>query len=384
MHVLPLSRVFRRRSLRLPTAAALDEEALKIGAALAWISHHGNLDDFPGSRNERLALMTTAIRRGFAVWERGEDRYKLTKLGKMQAGCYSPNISWAKAPAQDSPVAKGDLKVLLLDRFESRPYTMIATFFALGVAVGTAAAWAPSSGLNDTPSTLSANPQTSSDSSAPVVSNELSAPGSPVTAPQNPPKAAAGPAPPAPTAAPTPHDEAASIGSAPESIAPPRTQAAAPTLPTSMRQEERAPMATLSGSVAGTRPIGHFDGDPSAADLAERPASTTKFVDPQAIPEPKAAPETQLKPASHHRTHDFRSQHAGTVPPGEKTPPGSREVDDGVRPMFAPRARRDPDVAEESIERGPPRYRQHRNLAPNRDPRPAGDDPMGLVGWLFR
>jgi hypothetical protein len=382
MHVLPLSRVFRRRSLRLPTAAALDEEALKIGAALAWISHHGNLDDFPGSRNERLALMTTAIRRGFAVWERGQDRYKLTKLGKMQAGCYSPNISWAKAPAPDSPVAKGHPKVLLLDRFESRPYTMIAAFFAIGVAVGAAAAWAPSSGLSDTRPTQSANSQTPSDFSAPA-SNERSAPGSPVSAPQDPPKAAAVPAPPAaPAAAGTPRDEAASIERAPPSIAPPRTQSAEPTLPTSTRQEERAPIATISGSVAGTRAAGHFDGDPSA-DLADRSASTTKSVDPQAIPEPKTAPETQLKPPSHHRSHDTRSQHAGTAPAGERTPSWSREIEDGDRPTSAPHARRDPDIAEESIERGPSRYRQQRNFVPNREARPAADDPMGLVGWLF-
>jgi hypothetical protein len=373
MHVLPLSRVFRRHASRLPTAAALDEEALKIGTALAWIGHHGNLDDFPGSRNERLALMTTAIRRGFAVWERGHDRYKLTKLGKMQAGCYSPNIQLEKAPAPESPAPEGhlgDLKARLLDRFESRPYAMIAAFFAIGVAVGAAAAWAPSSGLRDTRSALSANSQTSGDSSAPAISNELSAPDSPAVTPPDPAKATAVPAPPAaPVAAETP-DEAVSIGSGPRSIAPPRTQVAEPTVPTPTRQEEHAPLATISGSVAVTRPADHFDGGPSA-DLAERSASTTKLGDSQAIPEPKAAPETPPKPAIHHRRHDVRSQHP--APAGERTPTWARDVDDGGRPMFGPHVRRDHDD------------RQYRNFPPNREPRPAGDDdPMGLVGWLFR
>jgi len=150
MQIAPLSRVFRRQSSSLPTAAALDEEGLKIGAALAWISQQGNLDDFPGSRNERLALMTTAIRRGLVAWDRGRDRYKLTQLGKMQTACYSPNVTWTKAPAQDPPVVKDRLGVRLLDRFERRPYTMIAVFFAIGAAVGAAAAWAPSSAPRDT------------------------------------------------------------------------------------------------------------------------------------------------------------------------------------------------------------------------------------------
>jgi len=379
MHVLPLSRVFRRHSLRLPTAAALDEEGLKIGAALAWISHHGNLDDFPGSRNERLALMTTAIRRGFAAWDRGHDRYRLTKLGKMQAAYNLPNIKWANAPAQDSPGAKSDLRVRLLDRFESRPYTMIGAFFAIGVAVGAAVAWAPSSGSGDTRARLPASSEASSDSAAPVVSNNVSAPDSPVPMPQARPEAARMPA---PSVAPAPpaRDEALGTGGAPDSMAH-QPQAAVPTPPAAAREEERAPTAAMSGSVAATRAIGHFDGGPSA-NLAEQSASTTKLPD-SATPEPKAAPETQLKPGSHPRGHGARTQHAGG---GERAPSWSQEADDGVRSMSPPHARRGSDVAEESIEQPPPRYRQYRNVPPyaDRETRPAGDDPMGLVGWLFR
>jgi hypothetical protein len=378
MHVLPLSRVFRRHSSSLPTAAALDEEGLKIGAALAWISHHGNLDDFPGSRNERLALMTTAIRRGLAAWDRGHDRYQLTRLGKMQASCYPPNIKWTRAPAQDAPAAKRDLGVRLLEGFESRPYTMIAAFFAVGVAVGAAAAWVPSSSPSDPQSALSATSRTSGESAAPAVSDDHSAPGSPVATPQDPPKEADVPAPPA-TSVPAspPRNQVVSTGSAAEPMAPQQTQASDPTPPPSAHQEERLPTATISGSVAATRPIGHFDRSPST-EPTEPPASTN-LLDSLAIPAPKGVREAQPKP-SRHRGRDARTQHAGA----DRAPTWSQDGDDGGRSMLAPHARRGPNVAEQSLERGASRYRRYRNFPPyGDDPEPDGD-PMGLVGWLFR
>jgi hypothetical protein len=337
--------VFRRHSSSLPTAAALDEEGLKIGAALAWISQQGNLDDFPGSRNERMALTTTAIRRGLVAWDRGHDRYRLTQLGKTQAACYSPNISpnikSTKGPAQDSPVVKSGLPARLLDRFERRPYTIIAAFFAIGAAVGAAAAWAPSSAPR---SVHAANSQTSSDSSVPAVSNALSASISPVTAPQEQAKAAGEPAPPAGAApAGLPRDEAASTGNAPESVGPRRSQEVDPTRPTP------APRATISGSVAGARAAGGFDRGPSA-DVTERAASTTKPLDSQAISDPKAVPETPSKATSHHRGRDARARGA----------------------------RRWPNFADESVDRGARRYHSYRAFGPEYN-----RDDMGLVGWLF-
>jgi hypothetical protein len=366
MHVPPLSRVFRRHSSSLPTAAALDEEGLKIGAALAWISQQGNLDDFPGSRNERLALMTTAIRRGLVAWDRGHDRYKLTQLGKMQTACYSPNIKWTKGPAQDSPAVKSALAVRLLDRFERRPYTMIAGFFAIGAAVGAAAAWAPSSALRDTRSALSANQQTSGDSAAPAVSNRLSASGSWVAAPQEQPPAAD---PPTSTAAAAPaspaQDGAVSTGNTSEPIEPRHMQEVDPPLQGPAAQQERAPTAALSGSVAATRAADHFDRAPRA-EAAERAASATKLLDSQAIPEPSAVPETPPKSASHHRGRDAKARVGA-----ERGPIWSQEIDGG-RPKTGSRARRWPDFADE--DRGTRRYNSYQNER---------DDPMGIVGWLF-
>jgi hypothetical protein len=363
MRVRPRSEMFRRQVLGLPTAAALDEETLKIGAALAWIGHHGNLEDFPGSRNERMALMTTAIRRGLAAWDRSQDRYKLTKLGKMQAACYSPTVEGAKAPAQDSPLAKGDLRVRLLDRFESRPHTMIGAFFAIGVAVGAAAAWAPSSGPSDTHSALPASMQTPHNSSAAAISNELSAPGSPVSTPQKL-QAAGVPAAPAPAST---ARGSVSARRGPEPVAPQQWQTVDPSVPTPVGREERAPTAIISGSVAATRAAGHFDLRPSA-DVPRQSEATAKLLESQAMPEPKGVPPTQLKPASQLRGRDAKTQRAGAA--AERTP--SRQFDDG-------------DVAEEFIERGAPHHHQSRRATPNfnREPRSTYDDPMGLVGWLF-
>jgi hypothetical protein len=368
MQVAPLSRVFGRQSSSLPTAAALDEEGLKIGAALAWISQQGNLDDFPGSRNERLALMTTAIRRGLVAWDRGRDRYKLTQLGKMQTACYSPNVTGTKDPAPDSPVVKGNLGLRLLDRFERRPYTMIAVFFAIGAAVGAAAAWAPSSAPRDARSEPSANQQTSGNSVAPAVSNPLPDSGSRVTAPQEQSTAADRSAPPA-AAAPTSasRDETVSTGNAPEPIGqvdPPR-QGPVP-------QQEGAPTAAISGSVAAARAADHFDHGPMA-DTVERPASAAKLLDSQAIPEPNAVPEAPPKSASHHRGRDARAR-AGA----ERGPSWSQEVDGG-RPKTGSRTKRWADFADDSTERGARRSHSYRAFAPEND----GDDPMGIVGWLF-
>ena len=53
---------FRRKSDGLPPWAALDQEALRISAAMEHVQEHGNLDAFPGSQNEKLALMLTASR----------------------------------------------------------------------------------------------------------------------------------------------------------------------------------------------------------------------------------------------------------------------------------------------------------------------------------
>src|SRR5207302_1959917 len=50
-------RAFRRKSDGLPPWAALDQESLRISAAMEHIQDQGNLDAFPGGQNERLALL---------------------------------------------------------------------------------------------------------------------------------------------------------------------------------------------------------------------------------------------------------------------------------------------------------------------------------------
>jgi len=56
-----LSNAFRRKSGGLPPWAALDQESLRISAAMEHVQDHGNLDSFAGNQNEKLALMLTAL-----------------------------------------------------------------------------------------------------------------------------------------------------------------------------------------------------------------------------------------------------------------------------------------------------------------------------------
>ena len=306
------------------------------------------------------------------AWDRGRDRYKLTQLGKMQTACYSPDVKLTKAPAQDSPVVKGELAARLLDRFERRPYTMIAAFFVIGAAVGAAAAWAPSSAPRDIRSVPAVNQQPSGDSAAPLVSNPLSGSGSQVTAPHEQPTAADRPAPPAAAAAAASRNEAVGAGNASEPIGPWRPQEADPPLPAPAPQQERAPTATISGSVAATRAADHFDHAPGA-DRAERAVSAAKLPDTHATAEPNGVPETPSKPARHHRGRDSKARTGA-----ERGPFWSQEVDGG-RPKTGSRARRWPDFADESTERGARGSHSYRAFAPEND----GGDPMGIVGWLF-
>ena len=81
MRIIGRSRLFRRRSTTRGFAAQ-DREQLRIGAAMAHVQEWGNLDGFPSSRSERLALMATAMRRGLVAWDRSSDCYALTAGGR--------------------------------------------------------------------------------------------------------------------------------------------------------------------------------------------------------------------------------------------------------------------------------------------------------------
>jgi hypothetical protein len=81
-----LSNAFRRKSDGLPPWAALDQESLRISAAMEHVRDHGNLDSFAGNQNEKLALMLTASRQGLVQWDRAGERYGLTSLGRERLG----------------------------------------------------------------------------------------------------------------------------------------------------------------------------------------------------------------------------------------------------------------------------------------------------------
>jgi hypothetical protein len=81
-----LSNRFRKKSNGLPQWVALDQEALRTAAAMEHLEDHGNLDSFPGSQNEKLALMMTARRRGLVRWNRRTRCYELSNLRRERSG----------------------------------------------------------------------------------------------------------------------------------------------------------------------------------------------------------------------------------------------------------------------------------------------------------
>jgi hypothetical protein len=68
----------------MPTTAALDDEALRIGAAMEHIKARGNLDGFPADRSQRVGLMYAAARQGLVAWDKSRSRYELTRLGEQR------------------------------------------------------------------------------------------------------------------------------------------------------------------------------------------------------------------------------------------------------------------------------------------------------------
>lgn len=101
-----LAKPFRRKSDGLPPWAALDQESLRIGAAMEHVQDHGNLDSFPGGQNERLALMLTARRQGLVMWDRARERYVLTSLGRRRLGMRRA-LQESGGPMNLSPASAG-------------------------------------------------------------------------------------------------------------------------------------------------------------------------------------------------------------------------------------------------------------------------------------
>src|SRR5438552_6788606 len=96
MTIASISALFHRKSWTTDAVNVLDEERLRIGAALTYLKEQGNLDGFPARRNERMALMATAERRGLVVWDRNRERYEVTRLGESALAPYSsPEIEAA-------------------------------------------------------------------------------------------------------------------------------------------------------------------------------------------------------------------------------------------------------------------------------------------------
>jgi hypothetical protein len=102
MDIIRLSHLLGVGSAALPETSALDEEGLRIGAALAIIRQGGDLEQFAGSRAEMLALMMTVTKRGLIAWNRAQARYDLTRLGEAHLRTYYAH------PAHPQPETESD------------------------------------------------------------------------------------------------------------------------------------------------------------------------------------------------------------------------------------------------------------------------------------
>ena len=130
-----LSKHFGRHAATLPSRAALDEEALRLGSVLEHIDRQGNLDDFSGTQSEKLALMRTANRRGLVSWNSTASRYDLTNLGRQQL--LPPGTAGYAPPV--SAGARGTTRVQPASPFTLNALIVSATCAALGVTAITLA-----------------------------------------------------------------------------------------------------------------------------------------------------------------------------------------------------------------------------------------------------
>jgi hypothetical protein len=102
MDIRRLSRLLGVGSSALPETSALDEEGLRVGAALEIIRQGGDLEQFAGDRAEMLALMMTVTKRGLIAWNRTQARYDLTRLGEAHLRTYYAH------PAHPPPETESD------------------------------------------------------------------------------------------------------------------------------------------------------------------------------------------------------------------------------------------------------------------------------------
>jgi len=112
----------------------MDEEALRLASGLEHIDRHGNLDAFSETQSGKLALMTTAQRRGLLQWNRDASRYELTSLGRQHLGGHRASAHPARPAARAARVP-----MRLGSPFSPGALIASAACVVLGVAVMAAA-----------------------------------------------------------------------------------------------------------------------------------------------------------------------------------------------------------------------------------------------------
>jgi len=337
-----LSKAFRRKSEGLPPWAALDQESLRIGAAMEHVEKYGNLDTFPGNQNEKLALMLTASRQGLVQWNRGTGQYELTGLGRerlgmrqaMQAGgprhveesggaMHPPPASGAGAPAQRWALGSGTILAGIAG------LTIGATAMALLANSGSKAPpREPVAATASKPAESGNPPRQEQAAVAPTPPPAAAPPPAPASSQPEPPKAQSAEPPKAqvtePPKAPESKQAAMHPGAAGKTagaLAGAEPQASAPPAPApsaNAQAERGAANDTVSANTNETAP-------------AKNETAATNEPKPPPITSAPRLPTRSAKRSRHARRSAKRSRHAPTTPaPAPSAAPPANPEEPGL------------------------------------------------------
>jgi len=342
MTIASISALFHRKSWTTDAVNVLDEERLRIGAALTYLKEQGNLDGFPARRNERMALMATAERRGLIVWDRNRERYEVTRLGESALVPYSSlEIEAAMPPRGNKPLQH--------HRSVRRPSATIMAF-AAGAAFMGLANWI-FAGSGNTVRPASVPPSTGSPAS--TLSSASSKGSAELAVTENPPAV---------------EDHPVTAGLAPIMPEPQQQNesASAPAVPGPMAAQgsiksERDAVSPLPALDTGKQHQVPAAGHGSAAKPSARPEPPRRIGDPRS-----AAPKRKLERryAKARRARAYAYDRYRSRRNADREPVVSEEPD----PLFGTRA----PLAFGRVSREPP------------PPFAPGGPGPDALGWLFR
>jgi hypothetical protein len=368
-----LSKAFRRKPESLPPWAAIDQESLRISAAMEHVQEHGNLDAFPGNQNEKLALMLTASRQGLVSWNRRSGQYELTGLGRERLGMRQalqeggPMNVKQPGGAMDLPLASGTSagrRALGSGAIMAGVAGLAIGATAMALLPGSTSKAPPSEKIAATAPSKPAETGTAPRQVYPLPQTAAPAP-APVSAQPEPPKAQS--AEPPKTSEPKqaaihPGEAGKVVGALAGAESPP---AAAPTLSAPAQAErgatnETAPVTSNETAPAKNEAMATTESKPPPASPPARAAKPAPATKHSAAAPPPPAPAAPPPPA-----RSAKSQSAPTPPPAASAepPPPPEPATAEAKPAPAPK----PEPNRQSAERS-----RSRHATPPASPEQAG------------